>query len=168
VISLNGESTQEAIIEFLGSPLELHMLPGDNELGLRYTRTWDSDLGGIDRVRSDLITVSLSTQAGETYEIRPNEKIETYRQSKAFAANPKLKVIKTGEASETSAAPVSILSDTVKEIETHSRSKPAGPPAPLATPGTPDRPSSLEQLKQAWENASEEERDAFIKSILKR
>jgi uncharacterized protein YccT (UPF0319 family) len=162
VVSINGQATQEALIEVLGNPSELHVLPGDNELGLRYTRTWDTDLAGIDRVRSDVIVVHLSAKAGETYEIRPDEKIETYRQSKAFAANPQLKVIKTGEAS---AAPVSILSDTVQKTPTDSPKKQAAAPPDTAIT---DSPSNLEQLRQAWENASEQERDTFIKSILKR
>jgi uncharacterized protein YccT (UPF0319 family) len=170
VVSINGQATQEALIEVLGNPSELHVLPGDNELGLRYTRTWDTDLSGIDRVRSDVIVVHLSAKAGETYEIRPNEKIETYRQSKKFAANPELKVTKTGEASATSAAPASILSDTVKKpgAPRPSKEAPSEPAATPDTPDTPDRPSNLEQLQQAWQNASEQERDTFIKSILKR
>ncbi len=165
VVSLNGSSTQEAIIEILGSESELHLLPGDHELGLRYSRTWDSGPAGVQRARSGVVTVALSARAGERYEIRLKEKIENYRQSKAFAAHPQFQVIKTGEASEASAAPVSILSDTVQTTATGSPRKQAvSPPETTIT----DSPSNLEQLKQIWENASEQERDAFIKSILRR
>jgi uncharacterized protein YccT (UPF0319 family) len=178
-VSINGQSTQEGLIEILGNPSELHILPGDTELGVQYMRTWDSDLDGMKRVKSDVITVSLSTQAGEAYEIKPNVKIETYRQSKAFAANPQLTVTKTKEANVANAPPISIMEDTVKTTASRSTSTaPAPPPdtpAPAADPPAPapdivapDSPSNLEQLQQAWQKASQEERDVFIKSILKR
>jgi len=171
-VSINGQSTQEALIEVLGNPAELHVLPGDMELGLQYMRTWDSDQDGMRRIKSDLITVSLSTQAGEAYEIKPNVKIETYRQSKAFAADPKLEVIKTREASKASAASTSILADTVQTTSTRSPKTASVPPPDTPAPApditASDSPSNLEQLQQAWQKASQEERDAFIKSILKR
>ena len=105
----------------------------------------------------------IAARAGESYEIRLGEEIETYSQSKRFGENPQLQLVKTGQVN---AAPASIMADTVKEIPTHSRTRkiesiPVNPP-PVTTS------SNLERLREAWENASPEEQDAFIKSILKR
>lgn len=176
VLSINGQATQEAFIEILGHEMELHLLPGEHAVEMRYQRTWDNEAYGIERVKSELFTMTLSGNAGEAYEVRLKDKIENSRQSKAFAANPQIEIVRTGKVS---AAPASIMADTVDVTlprSTRDAEPTTSPPATIsatpeattAVPKTAAPSSNLERLRQAWENASPQEQDAFIKSILKR
>jgi hypothetical protein len=150
VEAINGESTADSIYDFGTKNEELQVLPGSYDLALRYIHSWDNDPYGIDTVRSDFIMVHLDGRAGETYDIRVHATIHSFEESKRFAAQPSLEVVKTSDA----AASAVIASETVKAVE---------PPPPPQLTGDH---SNLDRLKHAWKNASKAEREAFLKSIV--
>ncbi len=150
VEAINGDSTKSSVYDFGTKNSVLHVLPGSQDLALRYIRTWDNDPYGIDKVTSDFIMVHLDARAGETYDIRIHADIHNFEASKRFAAQPSLEVIKTSDAG----AAAVIASETVKAVE----------PPPLSQL-TGDH-TNLDRLKHAWKNATKAEREAFLRSIV--
>ncbi|MGM0769437.1 MAG: DUF2057 family protein [Pseudomonadota bacterium] len=159
VASVNGRRMGNFLMDDLA--LDYDLLPGENQVVFSYKTIWAR--AGVVRngeskvhvVETEPHAVTFTAQAGETYRFE-FEKPESRGEAEALTA-------------DFSGAIVNSAGDKVATFVPWDDQPPATPARTPVSGESPERESAaapgdnLEQLKSLWENASEEEKRAFLR-----
>jgi hypothetical protein len=149
VMEMDGRTVDESSVHFTPSSIEYEILPGTHSLVVRYSVMYDLDESDHAPFRSDPVTLTFLAEAGHTYDLRFRTSNERVVGMVDVDMDVEIWVEEAGASTVQAPARDTVVSTVV----------------PDPKPGFRDM-NSMDDLKEAWENASEEERERFLRSIV--
>jgi len=161
----------------IGQRYQYFLSPGNHVLVVRYADMWDENAGDHEKITSPAITVAFTLEAGKTYQLG-HSAIKNIEASIEFAKRPALYLIdvdtgKTVDVSFDIAERKNILSalnlvadfskqDHVRQPDNfHPLKNTFSDMEPKVNSSTP-----LSALKQAWQQANQQDRSEFLQWIV--
>lgn len=169
---------------FIGQVHSYELAPGEYTILVSYSDLYDIDADNFDKVDSDPVKLTFNLSAGGTYQVTHRE-ISGLSDAKAFAKKPVIKVKDVASGDYVSAAveyvvpkrllPQLVFGSDEEKVFASDYVEPASPPTEAGA--APDNAaegvkpvkqsdlSALKMLQFSWQNASQEERDAFLRWV---
>lgn len=179
VFAINDLATDDEAAVWMGAKSKLHLLPGKNELVLRYASLWDNEPFGITKVRSALVGTTIEVVPGEEYEVRTNRPIRNYQDAEKFSLAPVFEIVRKHNDSRsviatastiviTEAARVAQVAPEYVEASLSEVEDVRTPEIKRVSPPTPKAAKPIQSLKESWDNATEAEREELIRSLVEK
>lgn len=149
VLEVNGKPFKTS---FFSSKRKVKLTKGEQKVLVQYVDYYDLDFDDHEKVKSKPFLLIFQHDKGDlsTNFVRP----ETLKAAKAFALKPSLKLIHQANQKEV-AVKAKVVKPVSPELKIEAVEK------PVSTEGT------LEKLRYWWKKASYEDRQVFMREILK-
>ena len=166
---------------FWSSKTTYKLDPGSHEIAVRYEQLFDQNNGDHDVLKSSIVSLKAELQDNKTYRLTLVNPPKDYDDAKQYVKQPIIAIV--DEQGNTVAqqqaldnAPKPLLGSSlfkrVLDFRSNNGQKDltrTGTDASTASTTTVNavKGSTVEQLKQLWQSASEQERQQFMQSIIR-
>ena len=172
VEAING---RDAGASFIGQQHSYELAPGEYTVVVSYADMYDLTADDFEKVESSPVKMTFTAKAGATYQLR-HEPVDGVEAARKFAKKPDLKILDqaTGKPVEVAIEytvpkrllPTLRFASEEEKVFVSDYNPPAGPKNDAEPElASDDELSALKMLQFTWEQASQQEREAFLRWI---